>query len=58
MSYDEIEALAKESGFDSVEMFTSYNCPSDYNLTEHCKETKSCIDCWKLAERDRSCYCE
>lgn len=54
----EIKTIAEECGFDSVEMFTSYNCPSDYNLTEHCKETKSCIDCWKLAEKDRSCCYE
>lgn len=53
----EIKTIAGESGFDSVEMFTSYNCPSDYDLTEHCKETKSCIDCWKLAEREDD-YCE
>ena len=56
MDYNKIETLAKESGFDSIEEFTSYNCPSDYGLTEHCKEAKSCIDCWKLAEREGAYY--
>lgn len=52
----EIKTIAGESGFENVEIFTSYNCPSDYDLTEHCKETKSCVDCWKSAEReDNNC---
>lgn len=57
MDYNKIESLAKEAEFNSVEEFTSYNCPSDYGLTEHCVESRKCIDCWKLAEREDDC-CE
>ena len=57
MDYNKIETLAKEAEFDSIEGFTSYCCPSDYGLTEHCEESKKCIDCWKLAEREDN-YCE
>lgn len=57
MNYNKIKTLAEESGFDSVEEFTLYNCLSNYGLTEHYKEVKSCIDCWKLAEREDNC-CE
>ena len=57
MDYNKIKSLAEEAEFDSVEVFTSYCCPSDYGLTEHCEESKKCIDCWKLAEREDD-YCE
>lgn len=57
MDYNKIESLAKEAEFNSAEEFTSYNCPSDYGLTEHCVESRKCIDCWKLAEREDD-YCE
>lgn len=49
MSYDEIEALAKESGFDSVEIFTSYNCPCDYPLKY------GCLICGNYDEYDMIC---
>ena len=56
MECNKIKNLAKEAEFDSIEAFTSYCCPSDYGLTEHCEESKSCLDCWKLAEREDDCY--
>lgn len=57
MECNKIKNLAKEAEFDSIEAFTSYCCPSDYGLTEHCEESRKCIDCWKLAEREDD-YCE
>ena len=57
MEYNKIETLAKEAEFDSVEVFTSYCCPSDDGLTEQCEESRKCVDCWKLAEREDD-YCE
>lgn len=32
MDYNKIESLAKEAEFNSVEEFTSYNCPSECYL--------------------------
>lgn len=38
----------------AIKYISDRDCPCNFELKDHCKENKTCVDCWKQALEDKA----